>query len=163
MQHVHAFEFLLLRKNKIEERGCSHDSGEILFENVPENERIDIKDKKYLEDIKYGTLLVSQKNAVLNQLPIDIGIKTGTAEVEGKNPDGTDYDTYAWMVGFAPYDNPEIAISIVLTQGDTSYNASPIMRDIIARYFDLNVEMINAEATAEDIQDLGESATDDAQ
>lgn len=141
----------------------NHDSGEILFENVPENERIDIKDKKYLEDIKYGTLLVSQKNAVLNQLPIDIGIKSGTAEVEGKNPDGTDYDTYAWMVGFAPYDNPEIAISIVLTQGDTSYNASPIMRDIIARYFDLNVEMINAEATAEDIQDLGESATDDGQ
>lgn len=141
----------------------NHDSGEILFENVPENERIDIKDKKYLEDIKYGTLLVSQKNAVLNQLPIDIGIKTGTAEVEGKNSDGTDYDTYAWMVGFAPYDNPEIAISIVLTQGDTSYNASPIMRDIIARYFDLNVEMINAEATAEDIQDLGESATGDGQ
>lgn len=141
----------------------NHDSGEVLFENVPENERIDIKDKKYLEDIKYGTLLVSQKNAVLNQLPIDIGIKTGTAEVEGKNPDGTDYDTYAWMVGFAPYDNPEIAISIVLTQGDTSYNASPIMRDIIARYFNLNVEMINAEATAEDIQDLGESATGEGQ
>ena len=67
------------------------------------------------------------------------------------------------MVGFAPYDNPEIAISIVLTQGDTSYNASPIMRDIIARYFDLNVEMINAEATAEDIQDLGESAAGEGQ
>ena len=150
-------KFTLINKVK------NHDSGEVLFENVPENERIDIKDKKYLEDIKYGTLLVSQKNAVLNQLPIDIGIKTGTAEVEGKNPDGTDYDTYAWMVGFAPYDNPEIAISIVLTQGDTSYNASPIMRDIIARYFDLNVEMINAEATAEDIQDLGESATGEGQ
>ena len=140
----------------------NHDSGEVLFENVPEKERIDIKDKKYLEDIKYGTLLVAQKNAVLNQLPIDIGIKTGTAEVEGQNLDGTDYDTYAWMVGFAPYDNPEIAISIVLTQGDTSYNASPIMRDIVARYFDLNVEMINAEPTAEDIQELGESTNGEA-
>ena len=62
------------------------------------------------------------------------------------------------MVGFAHYDNPEIAISIVLTQGDTSYNASPIMRDIVARYFDLNVEMINAEPSAKDIQELGESA-----
>ena len=144
-------KFTLINKIK------NHDSGEVLFENVPENKRIDIKDKKYLEDIKYGTLLVAQKNAVLSQLPIDIGIKTGTAEVEGKNPDGTDYDTYAWMVGFAPYDNPEIAISIVLTQGDTSYNASPIMRDIIARYFDLNVDMINAEPTAKDIQDLGDS------
>ncbi|WP_297689882.1 penicillin-binding transpeptidase domain-containing protein [uncultured Anaerococcus sp.] len=145
-------KFTLINKIK------NHDSGEVLFENVPEHQRIDIKDPKYLEDIKYGTLLVSQKNAVLNQLPVDIGIKTGTAEVEGQNPDGTDYDTYAWMVGFAPYDNPEIAISIVLTQGDTSYNASPIMRDIIARYFDLNIEMINAEPTEEDIRNLGESA-----
>lgn len=144
-------KFTLINKIK------NHDSGEVLFENVPENERIDIKDKKHLEDIKYGTLLVAKKNALLSQLPIDIGIKTGTAEVEGKNPDGTDYDTYAWMVGFAPYDKPEIAISIVLTQGDTSYNASPIMRDIVARYFDLNVEMINAEPTAKDIQELGES------
>lgn len=144
-------KFTLINKIK------NHDSGEVLFENVPENERIDIKDKKHLEDIKYGTLLVAKKNALLSQLPIDIGIKTGTAEVEGKNPDGTDYDTFAWMVGFAPYDKPEIAISIVLTQGDTSYNASPIMRDIVARYFDLNVEMINAEPTAKDIQELGES------
>ena len=100
---------------------------------------------------------------MLSQLPVDIGIKTGTAEVEGQNADGTDYDTYAWMVGFAPYDNPEIAISIVLTQGDTSYNASPIMRDIIARYFDLNVEMINAEPTEKDIRDLGESTRDQGQ
>nr|WP_072537698.1 penicillin-binding transpeptidase domain-containing protein [Anaerococcus mediterraneensis] len=150
-------KFTLINKIK------NHDSGEVLFENVPESEKIDIKDKKYLEDIKYGTLLVSQKNAMLSQLPVDIGIKTGTAEVEGQNADGTDYDTYAWMVGFAPYDNPEIAISIVLTQGDTSYNASPIMRDIIARYFDLNVEMINAEPTEKDIRDLGESTTDQGQ
>ena len=150
-------KFTLINKIK------NHDSGEVLFENVPEKKRIDIKDKKYLEDIKYGTLLVAKNNAMLKQLPIDIGIKTGTAEVEGKNSDGTDYDTYAWMVGFAPYDNPEIAISIVLTQGDTSYNASPIMRDIIARYFDLNVEMINAEATAKDIQNLGESTNGNTQ
>ena len=110
-------KFTLINKIK------NHDSGEVLFENVPEHQRIDIKDPKYLEDIKYGTLLVSQKNAVLNQLPVDIGIKTGTAEVEGQNPDGTDYDTYAWMVGFAPYDNPEIAISIVLTQGCLLYTS----------------------------------------
>lgn len=147
-----------LNKLTLIDKITNHDSGEVLFENVAENEKIDVKDTKFLEDIKYGTLLVSQKNAVLNQLPVDIGIKTGTAEVEGQNPDGSDYDTYAWMVGFAPYDNPEIAISIVLTQGDTSYNASPIMRDIIARYFDLNVEMINAEPTASDIREAGDPA-----
>lgn len=86
-------KFTLINKVK------NHDSGEVLFENVPENERIDIKDTKYLEDIKYGTLLVAQKNAVLNQLPIDIGIKTGTAEVEGKTQtEQTTIPMLGWLV-----------------------------------------------------------------
>lgn len=148
-----------LNKFTLVDKVTNHDSGDVLFNNVPERERIDLKDRKYLEDIKYGTLLVSQNNKILNQLPVDIGIKTGTAEVEGKNPDGTDYDSYAWMVGFAPYDDPEIAISIVLTQGDTSYNASPIMRDIVSKYFDLDVFISNSGDTIKDADrlDLGET------
>lgn len=154
-----------LNKFTLVDKITNHDSGDILFDNVPERSRIDIKDKKYLEDIKYGTLLVSQNNKILNQMPVDIGIKTGTAEVEGKNPDGSDYDSYAWMVGFAPYDDPEIAISIVLTQGDTSYNATPIMRDIISKYFDLDVFLTNSGDTPEDadIAELGDSITNDEQ
>ena len=154
-----------LNKFTLVDKVTNHDSGDILFDNVPERTRIDIKDKKYLEDIKYCTLLVSQNNKILNQMPVDIGIKTGTAEVEGKNPDGSDYDSYAWMVGFAPYDDPEIAISIVLTQGDTSYNATPIMRDIISKYFDLDVFLTNSGDTPEDadIAELGDSITNDEQ
>lgn len=154
-----------LNKFTLVDKVTNHDSGDILFNNVPERSRIDIKDKKYLEDIKYGTLLVSQNNKILNQLPLDIGIKTGTAEVEGKNPDGTDYDSYAWMVGFAPYDDPEIAISIVLTQGDTSYNATPIMRDIVSKYFDLDVFLTNSGDTPQDadIAELGDSVINEDQ
>lgn len=154
-----------LNKFTLVDKVTNHDSGDVLFNNVPERERIDLKDRKYLEDIKYGTLLVSQNNKILNQMPVDIGIKTGTAEVEGKNLDGTDYDSYAWMVGFAPYDDPEIAISIVLTQGDTSYNATPIMRDVISKYFDLDVFITNSGDTPEDadIAELGDSVTNDDQ
>ena len=154
-----------LNKFTLVDKVTNHDSGDILFNNVPERSRIDIKDKKYLEDIKYGTLLVSQNNKILNQMPVDIGIKTGTAEVEGKNLDGTDYDSYAWMVGFAPYDDPEISISIVLTQGDTSYNATPIMRDVISKYFDLDVYLTNSGDTPNDadIAELGDSVADDQQ
>ena len=150
-----------LNKLTLVDKITNHDSGDVLFNNVPQRTRIDLKDKKYLEDIKYGTLLVSQNNKILNQMPVDIGIKTGTAEVEGKNPDGTDYDSYAWMVGFAPYDDPEIAISIVLTQGDTSYNASPIMRDLVSKYFDLDVFISNSGDTKLDVDrtELGDSVT----
>lgn len=140
-----------LNKLTLVNKITNHDSGDVLFNNVPERSRIDLRDRKYLEDIKYGTLLVAQNNKILNQLPVDIGIKTGTAEVEGKNADGSDYDSYAWMVGFAPYDNPEIAISAVLTQGDTSYNVSPIVRDIVAKYYDLDVFTTNEGEKIEDI------------
>ncbi|MSS77184.1 penicillin-binding protein [Anaerococcus sp. AGMB00486] len=128
-----------LNKYTLIDKVTKHNSKDVLFENQTENKKIDIKDSKYLEDIKYGTLLVSQNNPILKTIPLDIGTKTGTAEVEGKNADGTLYDPYAWMVGFAPYDDPEIAVSMVLTQGDTSYNCAPIMRDIICKYFDIKI------------------------
>ena len=152
-----------LYKYTLVDKVTNHDSQDVLFNNVPEGNRIDLKDRKYLEDIKYGALLVAQNNKILSQLPVEIGIKTGTAEVEGENADGVKYDSYAWMVGFAPYDDPEIAISIVLTQGDTSYNASPIMRDIVAKYFDLDVYLTNTGDTGANVDrgQMGDNPTNE--
>lgn len=155
-----------LNKYTLINKIANHDSKEVLFENVPDTKRIDIKDTKHLEDIKYGALLVAQNNSILNQLPMDIGVKTGTAEVEGQNADGSDYSSYAWMIGFAPYDDPEIAVSVILTQGDTSYNVSPIVRDIVAKYFDLKVDISNSNDSSEELrqveygQDAGGEASD---
>lgn len=131
-----------LNKLTLIDKITKHETKEVLFKNQIESKQISIKDPKYLEDIKYGTLLVAQNNEHLNKLPIEMGIKTGTAEVEGKNADGVDYDSYAWMIGFAPYDNPEIAISVVMTQGFNSHNVGPIMRDVVAKYFDLSKDSI---------------------
>lgn len=131
-----------LNKLTLIDKITKHETEEVLFENQIESEPIPIKDTKYLEDIKYGALLVAQDNEILNKLPIEMGIKTGTAEVEGQNSDGVDYDPYAWMIGFAPYDNPEIAISVVMTQGLISYNVGPIVRDIVAKYFDISADSI---------------------
>ena len=128
-----------LNKYTLIKEVTNHNSKDILYQNQVNHKKISIKDDKYLEDIKYGALLVAQNNAILNRMPLEVGVKTGTAEVEGKNPDGSDYDPYAWMIGFAPYDDPEIAISIILTQGGTSFNISPIFRDIICKYFDIKI------------------------
>lgn len=143
-----------LNKYTLINKIADHDSEEVLFENVPDTKRIDIKDSKHLEDIKYGALLVAQNNSILNKLPMDIGVKTGTAEVEGQNADGSDYSSYAWMIGFAPYDDPEIAVSVILTQGDTSYNVSPIVRDIVAKYFDLKVDISNSNDSSEELRQV---------
>ncbi|MEA5084645.1 MAG: penicillin-binding transpeptidase domain-containing protein [Lachnospiraceae bacterium] len=50
--------------------------------------------------------------------------KTGTAE----NPNGTDH---LWFVGFAPAEEPEYAVAVVLENGDGSMNAGVIARKML--------------------------------
>ncbi len=51
-----------------------------------------------------------------------------------------DYDNYAWYTGFAPYEDPEIAISVLIFQGGSGGYAAPIFREITAEYMGLNLE-----------------------
>ncbi|NLP46693.1 MAG: hypothetical protein GX347_06590 [Epulopiscium sp.] len=71
---------------------------------------------------------------VFKNFPISVAGKTGTAQEDPNR------DSHAWFVGFAPYDNPEIAISVSLPFGDRSDYPAEIFRDIVAAYFELNVE-----------------------
>jgi penicillin-binding protein 2 len=66
----------------------------------------------------------------LNDLPVTVAGKTGTAEF------GSNKKTQGWFESFAPYDNPEIAM-IVLTEGqeEHGYNAVPISKEILQWYF----------------------------
>ncbi len=63
-----------------------------------------------------------------DDLDFDVGLKTGSAEVTGKPPHG-------WMVGFAPYDDPEIAFSILLEHSGGSSRAVPVARTLVDYYF----------------------------
>lgn len=63
-------------------------------------------------------------------LPFAIAGKTGTAEEWG-------WDNHAWWVGYAPYDEPEIAIAIHLDYGGLGLRSEEVARDIIDYYFDL--------------------------
>ncbi|MEX2032467.1 MAG: penicillin-binding transpeptidase domain-containing protein, partial [Dehalococcoidia bacterium] len=67
---------------------------------------------------------------------IAIGGKTGTAEFGQDYPDGQ-YDTHAWYIGFAPYDEPEIAVVVYLEYGVGSTHAGPVARAIMEAYFAL--------------------------
>lgn len=56
--------------------------------------------------------------------------KTGTAEV------GFNETAHAWFIGFAPYDQPEIAVSILVENaGAASEHAVPIAKKIFDTYF----------------------------
>ena len=58
----------------------------------------------------------------------DIGGKTGTAQVSKGS------DTVLF-VGFAPYENPQIAVAVVIENGNSSTRASSVAADIFDYYF----------------------------
>jgi len=66
----------------------------------------------------------------LNDLPIEVAGKTGTAQYGG------DGKTHGWFVSFAPYDNPEIAMAVLVEgQSDEDYNAVPVTKEVYNWYF----------------------------
>ena len=60
--------------------------------------------------------------------------KTGSAEFGVARADGS-YDTHGWFVGFAPYENPEIAVVVFVQQGNGFTNAAPAAARIFDYYF----------------------------
>lgn len=47
------------------------------------------------------------------------------------------YDNYSGFVSFAPYDDPEIAVVIMIPQAGHGYYSAPVARDVFAQYFHL--------------------------
>jgi len=54
--------------------------------------------------------------------PVEISGKTGTAEVFGRNPNGSKKDNTSWFASFAPSQNPQYAVVMMVSQG--GYGAS---------------------------------------
>ena len=53
----------------------------------------------------------------------------------GKLDEDEDKDN-GWFVGFAPRENPEIVVAVLLEGGEHGALAAPIARDVIKAYFD---------------------------
>ena len=64
----------------------------------------------------------------------DVAGKTGSAEA-GEYTNG-------WFASFAPYENPEIAIVVMIENGNKGSYAAHIARDIMDEYFGFNVKNI---------------------
>ncbi|MGD9552697.1 MAG: penicillin-binding transpeptidase domain-containing protein, partial [Candidatus Caldatribacteriota bacterium] len=117
-------------------------SGEVIKKLQPELIReIDIS-KNTFQIIKKGMRKVVEDGTgrSANIEEVKIAGKTGTAQ----NPQG---ENHAWFVGFAPYEKPEICVTVFIEHGgDGSQAAAPIASNIIQKYFQLrNKEIIKAE------------------
>ncbi len=67
---------------------------------------------------------------LLNNLPVLIGAKTGSAQVRNNEQEN------AFFVGYVPYENPEIAILVLIENSkEGSLNAVPIAKDVLNWYY----------------------------
>lgn len=122
----------------------NYDNTMVLQDVDNEGERINLSNYENLEHIKVGMRkVVSEGTArsIFPNFPVSVAAKTGTAQKSGTNPaTGEKYDDFAWFVAFAPYEEPEIAVAVVLFQGGSGGYAGPIAREVIAEYLGLNKE-----------------------
>lgn len=120
----------------------NYDNSSLLYEHKTNGELIGLNNYENLEYVKKGMKMVADSGTakkIFENFPVDVGVKTGTAQKSGVNPSSGDtYDEFAWFVGFAPYEDPEIAVAAVLFQGGSGGFAAPMVRDIIAQYLGLN-------------------------
>lgn len=90
--------------------------------------------KEDMDAIRYGMRLVAQSGTAadyFSDYPIAVAAKTGTAEVYGGSDNGI-------FVAYAPYENPQIAVAVVIERSGGGYYCGPVAKAIIDAY--LNAE-----------------------
>jgi len=87
-------------------------------------------DPKYIQIVREGMRRAVTEGTArsLNSLSITSGAKTGTAQFDAKNSNRS----HAWFAAFAPYENPEIAIVVLIEDGgEGGVNAAPVVRETL--------------------------------
>ena len=110
----------------------SSDFSQILYDKQPELlSTIEIKDEN-LDAVKAGMLALTTQGSVSQHfvgLPFQVGAKTGSAQVDGQ------VEANAVFVCFAPYDDPEVAMALVVQRGGSGSELGAMAADILSYYF----------------------------
>lgn len=65
----------------------------------------------------------------LQSVPVAVAGKTGTAQWSSTKPN------HSWFTGFAPYENPEVVITVLVEEGGDTGLAIPVTREILNYWF----------------------------
>ena len=111
----------------------SSDFSQVLYTYEPEVlDSIDIQPEN-LDAVKAGMLALTTGKGSLaryfQDLPVQVGAKTGSAQVNAET------ESNAVFVCFAPSDDPQIAISLVVEKGGSGSTLASIAADILRYYF----------------------------
>ena len=108
--------------------------------------------KDYINAVKEGMKSVTSGESGtaavrFRDFNIKVGGKTGSAEA-GKDANGNDI-VNAWFAAFAPYDDPEIAVVVMVENGGHGNYTAEAVRNIMAEYFGMNTQNVTENMQAE--------------
>ena len=99
-------------------------SAEIIKKGFIEADNLQVVQKGMRQAVLTGSA------QALADLPVKAAGKTGTAQFGSKD------QTHAWFVGYAPYQNPEIVLAVLIEGGGEGHqSAVPVAKEVFKWYF----------------------------
>ena len=109
-------------------------NGSVVLENeATVRNRIDM-DPTYWSAIHAGMRKVVENKSYFSDLDVNVAGKTGTAQENRNRPN------HALFISYAPYESPEISVTVRVANGYTSDYAAQIAKDVYEYYYGLKDE-----------------------
>jgi len=123
---------ILYKPHLVKEVVYEDDRKEIIMSEKKREGFIDIKNIEIIKEGMRQTVISGSARSLAN-LPVEVAGKTGTAQWNSNK------ENHAWFTAFAPYDNPNFAITILVEEGgEGSTTAVPIAGEVIKYWFSEN-------------------------
>ncbi|MFH1077888.1 MAG: penicillin-binding transpeptidase domain-containing protein, partial [Patescibacteria group bacterium] len=95
-------------------------------ERIASEEAIETVRLGMRDTVAYGS------GRALAGMPFEVAGKTGTAQWR------SDKDNHAWFTAFAPFDNPQVVVTVLLEEGvEGSSTAVPVAKEILQAWWDV--------------------------
>jgi len=112
----------------------SYDYSETVYQREPEVLSTVPSDEKNYDAVRYGMYMVANTfegsaYEAFRDCNLSVCAKTGTAQTGG--------GTNAIFVCFAPYDDPEVAVAVVIEKGSSGASIAFIGREVMEAYFSI--------------------------
>ena len=129
-------------------RMAMSETGELLREPSAPGESLGV-DPDHLASVRKGMIAVANATDgtavnVFRDFPFQVAGKTGTSET-GNEKRGE--SSHGLFVCYAPADDPQIAVAVVIEHGVWGAYTAPVARDVLMSYFRLNESGSDATAT----------------
>ena len=115
------------------DRAVSAATGETLWQYTPTFTAVPGGEAVF-GPIRDGMKRMAQTTRVLREAPVVCAAKTGSPQLADTLPGGS-HHVNSVLIGYAPADDPQIAVAVVLEYGGGGANAAPILRAVLDAVF----------------------------